>query len=93
MCTSIHFLATDPMNGGGDRPNGSCYPHFTGYHGQKSQRWGAGTPQLLSSAVSSVSEDGLYLYNPSTRSLENTVADSDGTAPVATGIPVMTFVS
>jgi hypothetical protein len=81
------------MNGGGERTNSSCFNYYTAYHGQQSQNWGFQTPQILSTDVSSVPSDGLYLYNTSTKSLDPTIPEPTFMAPVETGIPVITFVS
>lgn len=81
------------MNGGGDRTSGSCFNHYTGYHGQRSQDWGIQNPQMLSSDVSSVPSDGLYQYDASTKSLIPANPATRFLTPVATGIPVVTFVS
>jgi hypothetical protein len=81
------------MNGGADNTIGSCYGYFTGYHAQRSQNWAIESTQILSSDVSSVPSDGLYLYNSDTKSLVPTNPDAQFTASVETGVPVVTFVS
>ena len=81
------------MNGGGSTSTGGCYPHYTSYHSKKAQKFGTGRGQLLSSDVSGVSSDGLYMYNPNTRSLEPSTPEARFMAPVETGVPVVTFVS
>jgi hypothetical protein len=81
------------MNGGGDSTIGSCYNHFTGYHGQRSQNWAIQNPQILSSDVSSVPSDGLYQFNSDTKSLVPADPEARFMASVETGVPVVTFVS
>jgi hypothetical protein len=81
------------MNGGGSKTSGSCYPHYTGYHGQKSQNWGSKSTQILSADTSGVPSDGLYRYDSATKSLKLTNPEARFMPIVETGVAVITFVS
>jgi hypothetical protein len=87
------MLNTDPMNGGGVYKVGSCFEHYTGFHGQRTQQWGYETTQVLSSDTSNVPSDGLYKYNTRTDLLSQTSPDSQFSVPIQTGVPVLTVVS
>jgi hypothetical protein len=89
----IYILRVDPMNGGGAFVVGSCFDHFTGFHGQRSQRWGYETTQVLSSDTSNVPSDGLYLYDTRKDVFSRTTPDSRFSVPIETGVPVLTVVS
>lgn len=81
------------MNGGGSKTSGSCYPHYTGYHGQKSQNWGSKSTQILSADTSGVPSDGLYQYDPASQALKPTNPEARFMPIVEAGVPVITFVS
>jgi hypothetical protein len=81
------------MNGGGEYIVGSCFEHYTGYHGQRSQQWGYETTQVLSSDTSNVPSDGLYLYDTGKDVLSGTNPESRFSVPLETGVPVITIVS
>ena len=81
------------MNRGGDYIVGSCFEHYTGYHGQQSQKWGYEATQVLSSDTSNVPSDGLYLYDTEKDVLSRANPESRFSVPIETGVPVLTIVS
>ncbi len=81
------------MNDGEDYVVGSCFEHYTGFHGQRSQQWGYETTQVLNSDTSNVPYDGLYLYDTENDLLSRTNPESRFSVPIETGVPVLTIVS
>lgn len=78
----------DPMNGG-ESPNAvTCFPQYTGYHGQKAQRWMNDTPTIME--VDGVA--GVYRWDSGSRGYVREAADGAHQEPTGVRVPVATLV-
>lgn len=78
----------DPMNGG-ESPNAiTCFPQYTGYHGQKIQQWLQNSPTLKT--VDGVA--GVYRWNVEGGEYVKEDAPVGNQEPIAVGIPVVTLI-